>query len=110
MLKLLMLKQYEKYLLSHKHYRTVPIWSLFTTYFLVGIWCVLEIGRSPGFSSTRLTAFPVSPVAFVICSELQLRDSVGFAPTSLLSQTLVWHQVLHIIQLCSYYNIHFRIV
>lgn len=51
-----------------------------TTYFHVGIWCVLEIGRSPGLSSTLFTPSHQKTVVFVSHSDLQLRDSDGFAP------------------------------
>lgn len=40
-----------------------------TTYFHVGIWCVLEIGRSPGLSSWLLTPSRHKTVVFVIHSE-----------------------------------------
>jgi hypothetical protein len=51
-----------------------------TTYFHVGIWCVLEIGRSPGLSSMLLTPSRQKTVVLVIHSDLQLRDSDGIAP------------------------------
>src|SRR3954468_24339217 len=51
-----------------------------TTYFHVGIWCVLEIGRSPGLSSWLLTPSHPKTVVFVIHSDLQLRDSDGITP------------------------------
>lgn len=51
-----------------------------TTYFHVGIWCVLEFGRSPGLSSWLLTPSHPMTVVFVIHSELQLRDSDGITP------------------------------
>ncbi len=51
-----------------------------TTYFHVGIWCVLEFGRSPGLSSWLLTPSRPKTVVFVIHSDLQLRDSDGITP------------------------------
>lgn len=88
--------------------RTVPIRSHFTTYFLVGYLVCTRYWQVSWLVINTPHCLPSFPVAFVICSDLQLRDSVGFTPTSLLSQTFIWHQLLHIIQLCYYYTILFQ--
>lgn len=109
--KLLIQKQYEKKELPYTssvfaQCLLVTIHHLFPRRYLVCTrnwqvsWLLINTSHS----------LPSFPVAFVICSELQLRDSVGFAPTSLLSQTFIWHHFLHYIQLCPYYTIYFRIV
>lgn len=85
----------------------MPIRSHFTTYFHVGYLVCTRHWQVSWLLINTPHSLPSSPVAFVICSDLQLRDSVGFTPTSLLSQTFIWHQLLHNIQLCSYYSIYF---
>lgn len=51
-----------------------------TTYFHVGIWCVLETGRSPDFSSTSFMPSQKFQWLHIKDSESQLRDSGGFSP------------------------------
>ena len=103
MLKLLMLKQYEKYLLSHKHYRTVPIWSLFTTYFLVGIWCVLEIGRSPGFFINTPHSLPSFPsgicdlLRITVAGQRRICTDFPFKPNSRLAPSLTHYSIMFLL-------------
>lgn len=111
MLKLLIQKQYEKsiyfrinHFLSHSAY-SVTFHHLFPRRY----WVCTRNWQVSWLLINTPHSLPSFPVVFVICSELQLRDSVGISPTSLLSQTFIWHQVLHNIQLCYYYNTYFKI-
>lgn len=66
--------------MKHRNLNSSVVQMNGTTYFHVGIWCVLEIGRSPGLSSTLLTPSRPWTVVYVVRSDLQLRDSDGFSP------------------------------
>jgi len=73
-------------------------------YFHVGIWCVLEIGRSPGSSSTRIAPSRLHSGILRFAPINSCGTASDFHRTSLLSQTAAWHQLLHDIKLYSNYN------